>query len=143
MYADYTYYTGTYYGTQIASADWNRLATRASDFIDYYTLGRASQFVEAHPESDAVKKCCCALAEMYQNIEKARESASAAAGDSGMLQSESVGSYSRTYRNGAESYAQTDELEKAEATGIAQRYLLQTGLLYRGIGGCKCTLPTL
>lgn len=145
MYAEYTFYTGTYYGTQIAEADWNRLATRASDFIDYYTLGKAAAWSEANPDNDAVRKCCCALAERYQLIEQARSNAlSAAQSDSGELQSESVGSYSRTYRDAASSAAAADELAKTALTSVAQQYLLHTGLLYRGIGGCqKCTLPTL
>lgn len=126
MYADYAFYTGSYYGTQIASTDWNRLATRASDFIDYITLGHAAAFVTANPNETAVKKCCCALAERYQIIETAREQVAA----NGDLQSESVGSYSRSFRSSAE----TAQTEDAEMKSLAHQYLLPTGLLYRGIG---------
>lgn len=145
MYAEYVYYTGTYYGTQIAEADWNRLASRASDFIDYYTLGKAAAWTEANPNNDAVKKCCCALAERCQLIEQVQRNAliSAESGD-GELQSESVGAYSRTYRDATETAASADEFAKATLSGVAQQYLLPTGLLYRGIGGCKeCTHLTL
>lgn len=135
MYADYVYYSRTYYGTQITECNWDRLATQASDYIDYITLGRAASFVEAHPDSDAVKKCCCALAERYQRFNNARNEAMSLA-ESGPLQSESVGEYSRTYRDGASATAEIDQLEQAELRNVATQYLLATGLLYRG--GISC-----
>ena len=46
MYADYTFYTETFYGTAIAEADFPRLSSRASDFIDYYTRGKAAKVTD-------------------------------------------------------------------------------------------------
>ena len=42
MYADYTFYTDEFFGTAIEEADFPRLSSRASDFIDYYTRGKAA-----------------------------------------------------------------------------------------------------
>lgn len=122
MYADYAYYSTTYYGNSISSADFPRYATRASDYIDSLSLTRVPD-----GSLDAVKKCCCALAEKFQIIENAN--AIAAAGE---LASESVGSYSRSFRSSAE----IEAAAKAELGNIARMYLSKTGLLYRG--GVSC-----
>lgn len=137
-YADYDFYTSEYFGRAISEADFPRLALRGSQYIDYITQGRA----EAKADLDAVKMCCCELAEKYQTIEAAQELAqkSIAAGSDGMeVQSETVGSWSRSYRSGgdsAQSAAQVAAESKAALYSIAQRNLAKSGLLYRG--GCCC-----
>ena len=142
-YADYEYYTTTYLGTAIKKDDFPRLALRASSFLDYYTQGRA----EGAKDLDAVKMACCALAEQYQSIEAAQalaqKSLSASLESSGELQSQTVGSWSKTYRSGGDSAQQAlSSVQTAQATlgAIAQQYLAGTGLLYRG-RGCCCVPP--
>ena len=121
MYADYSYYTDSFYGSLIPMQDFPKYATEASDFIDYLTWGKAASYTA----TDAVKKCCCALAEQYVTIQNARDRAASASGE---IQSESVGSHSRSFRSGAE----VIQAANAELGNIARRYLLPTGLLYRG-----------
>lgn len=124
MYADYEFYTKQYYGSSISEADFNKLATRASSYLDYYTQNRA----KSHSELEAVKLACCAIAEQYQIIEKYKEQS---ASDSGELQSQSVGSWSKTYRS-------RDEAAKAataELSRLAGQYLAGSKLSYRGV---KC-----
>ena len=144
-YADYPYYKNTYLGTAIQEAAFPRLALRASSFLDYYTQGRASQ----NQDVNAVKMACCAVAEQYQSIDLARQAAlhalqnSANAGEAGELQSQSVGSWSKTYRSGGESAQQaTTAAQAAQASlaSVAAQYLSSTGLLYRG-RGCGCVPP--
>ena len=136
VYADYDFYTNEYFGRAISEADFPRLALRGSQYIDYITQGRA----EAKAGLEAVKMCCCELAEKYQTIETAQELAqkSLAAGSDGLeVQSETVGSWSRSYRSGgdsAQSAAQVAAESKTALYSIAQRHLARTGLLYRG--GC-------
>ena len=113
-YADYKFYAEKFIGTNIKEADFERLALRASQFLDYYTMNRAKHYTK----DDAVKNACCAVAEAYQNAEQ-MESKSGVA-------SESVGSYSVSYRDGKNT---TEILAKA-----ARQYLAFTGLLSRG--GC-------
>lgn len=141
-YADYEYYTAAYLGTAIQMADFPRLSLRASSFLDYYTQGRAAQ----NKELDAVKMACCAVAEQYQSIDLAQQAAlnalknSSNAGETGELQSQSVGSWSKTYRSGGDSAQQalsSAQAAQASLTAIAQQYLGTTGLLYRG-RGCSC-----
>lgn len=127
MYADYTYYTDAFYGNVIDEDSFPRYAMRATEFIDYFTMGKAKD----NQDLDAVKKCCCALAEQYSAINAARIAAAAKVTEDGIIASESVGSHSRSFRSGADGQQAVTEAEK-ELTNIARRYLLPTGLLYRG-----------
>lgn len=144
VYADYTYYSGTYMGA-VSEEDFPRLAVRASSFLDYYTRNKAAD----NATLDAVKMCCCALVDKYAVIEAAqalaqKNLANAAIGDA-EVKSETVGGYSRTLATGGESALSalnaTDGAKKLLAE-TCREYLAHTGLLYRG-GGCRCTLPTL
>ena len=119
-YATYDYYVTSYYGDVLTLDNFDKYATRASDYIDRITMNRAASYTR----DDAVKKACCALAEQMSKA----ESAYAAVG-SGEIASESVGSHSVSYRSGAEVVASID----AEQQKIAVGYLANTGLLYRGV----------
>lgn len=139
-YANYEYYTSTYLGTAIKEDDFPRLSMRASSFLDYYTQGRAAQ----NADLDALKMACCAVAEQYQYVDTAQslvqKSLTASLETDGELQSQTVGSWSKTYRSGGETAqqaataAQTAQVSLAAA---ARQYLAGTGLLYRG-RGCSC-----
>lgn len=141
VYADYTYYSGTYMGA-VSEGDFPRLAVRASSYIDYYTRNKAAD----NADLDAVKMCCCALVDKYAIIEAAQALAqntlANAAGDA-EIKSETVGGYSRTLATGGESALSalnaTDGAKKLLAA-TCNEYLAHTGLLYRG--GCSCTHPT-
>lgn len=117
-YADYTFYTGTYLGTAIASqADFDRLAMRASAFIDRITFGRAAPVVYAGTDLDTIgqiKLATCAVAEEHQKI------------DNGIVTSERVGQHSVNYAVPTMS----DEARMAKA---ARLYLAMTDLMYRGL----------
>lgn len=138
IYADYDYYCNEYFGNSIKEADFQRLALHASQYIDYITRGRARADIEE------VKMCCCALAEQQQTIETAKElaraSLSAGAAGGAEVQSETVGSWSRSYRSTgeiAQAVAEIEENGKTAQLDIARRYLTNTGLLYRGGGRCR------
>lgn len=136
VYADYDYYSNVYLGTAISSDDFPRLAMRASAFLDYATMGRAAK----HADLDAVKMACCAVADDYQTIATARALANkslsasleAASGGTGELQSQSVGSWSKTYRSGGSSASEALEVtanSKEALHNTAAMYLAGTGLL--------------
>lgn len=140
IYADYSYYTGVFMGSAIAEENFSRLAVLASRYIDYITQNRA----EKNAGLTAVKDCCCALAERYQMVEAAErlalQSVKAGSADTAEVQSETVGSWSRSYRSGGDS-AQSAAQAAAEGRSIlldtARMYLAQTGLLYRGGRRCR------
>lgn len=142
-YADFEYYSTVYLGTAIKEDDFPRLSLRASSFLDYYTQGRAAQ----NPDLDALKMACCAIAEQHQYIDTAQalaqKSLSTSLESGGELQSQTVGSWSKTYRSGGDSAQQAlSSVQTAQAAlgAIAQQYLAGTGLLYRG-RGCCCVPP--
>ena len=54
-------------------------------------------------------------------------------------QSESVGSWSVSYRSGTEAMQEA----KAQLKAAAEMYLANTGMLYRGGRCCGCDCPTL
>ena len=143
-YADFEYYANTYLGTAIEYNDFSRLSLRASAFLDYYTQGRAAK----NAELDALKMCCCAIAEQYQYIDTAKalaqKSITPSLENNGELQSQTVGSWSKTYRSGGDSAQQAlSSVQAAQSalTAIAQQYLAGTGLLYRGRGCCCGYVP--
>lgn len=128
-YADYTYYTETYYGNAITEAEWPRLAARASAFLDYITMGRASRRTELRQ----VKLACCAIAEDYKTIKAAKSLADAslaasvnsASKGNAELQSQTVGNYSKTFKSGG-----TSARDALTAAASAQETLLETAKLY-------------
>ena len=111
-YADFQYYKDTFLGNAIEEIDFPRLSLRASEYIDAHTGGIIPQ-LSAIPEE--VQKATCAVAEKIQSYESEAEVAS-----------ESVGSYSVTYKTSDATYEQ--ELGK-----VLRLYLGNTGLLYRGL----------
>lgn len=141
-YVDYDYYHNTYMGT-VGEEDFERLAVRASSYLDYYTMGKAA----AAADTDPVKMCCCALVDKYAIIETAQALAakSISAAGASAVKSETVGGYSRTLATGGESAnAALSTLEEAKKAlpGVCVEYLAYTGLLYRGRGCGCCTPPT-
>lgn len=151
MYADYAFYTESFYGSAIAEADFPRLASRASDFLDYYTLGKATRVPEGDTATlTALGKACCAVAEAMQEDDRnkalaAKALTEALTASGGEIKSESVGSHSVSYTTAADysktGAAQSQRDMRAAYAEIASVYLAQTGLLYRG-GGCGCILHT-
>ncbi len=133
VYADYNFYKTEYLGNSIKEEDFDRLALRASQFLDYYTMGKAKNAVGL----ENLKMACCAIADKYQVIENAQKAAEENFADGGSLKSESVGSYSVSYQTASEkATAAATSAESAEKSlaATARLYLVGTGLLYRG--GC-------
>lgn len=131
VYADYDYYKTAYLGTAIAESDFPRLALRASSFLDYYTQGRAGE----NPSLDALKMACCAVAEQYRVIDVYQSRSI----EGQEKQSESVGSWSVSYRGGAEASQEA----QTQLKNAAAQYLARTGILYRGRRCGTCDYPTL
>lgn len=143
VYADFSYYKGTFGGAAITEeVEFARLSAKASGYIDYLTWFRAKLYAD----TDAVKMACCALAEHYKKIEAlSASSAATLQADTAGIQSQTVGSYSVSYRSAADiarAGAETVSTMKKELYSIAQQYLLPTGLLYRGGRCAGCTHPT-
>lgn len=123
-YVDYTYYTTTYGGSAISSAEFTAYANRASAYIDYVTMDRAVSLMSLSspsPEETAlmnkVKNAVCAVADQFKNYD---------AIGGGSISSESVGSHSV-------SYAIADrKVYAANVSNAAEIYLAHSGLMFRG-----------
>lgn len=103
-YTDFDFYQGVFFGNQIESEDFPRLAERASDFIRSATQG-ISDRVTSDADMAQLQKATCAVAEVIQAEE--HMTSKAFSGDQAVV-SETVGSWSRNY--GAANLA-TAELE--------------------------------
>lgn len=102
----------------VITSDYGYFFREASLIIDRYTFGNINS--ENIPQ--AVKMCCCELAE---NLFSENKSLTENAG----IQSESVGGWSRNYTSKSEILTNS----KAEQKRIIYKWLADTGLLYRGV----------
>lgn len=120
IYADEAFYQNEYLlgRKPVISAGLPFYVRQASQMIDQYTFGRLDG-LPAAPE--AVKMCCCELAEViFQQEKQIRQ----AAGKT----SEKVGSYSVSFAS-----AQDTALAAAkEQRDVIMKWLADTGLCYRG-----------
>ena len=108
-YADYEFYTTSYFGSVVPETDFPRLAERASDFVDTMTFDRLVDGLPTNGRSQKrIKKAVCSLAELMYQIELAEKNAvsqaSASATDicaggksTGVVTSVSSGSESISY----------------------------------------------
>lgn len=75
-YADYEFYTTSYFGSAVPETDFPRMAERASDFIDTMTFNRLVDGLPTNERSQKrVKKAVCSLAELMYQIELAEKNA--------------------------------------------------------------------
>lgn len=147
-YADVEDYSCMYQGRKIPVEDFDLYARKATMFLNYYTRNKAKQ----HAHMEELKLACCALAEQYYDMEQAQALAKKALREAleregPEVQSQTVGPLSKTYRGAGDTGAAALALaaqEQDKLAAIAQQYLAHTGLLYRGIAGCRRTcFPTL
>lgn len=110
-YADYEYYLNIY-GGALTEDEFNAQIVNASAYLDYLTMCRINKKMLVS-YGDAVKLAACAVAEVYHRCSK------------GELVSQSVGSWHKTYKA-------SDKGIDQQLTDAAERYLLWTGLIYRG-----------
>ena len=79
-YADYEFYTTSYFGSVVPETDFPRLAERASDFVDLMTSDRLVDGLPTNERSQKrIKKAVCSLAELMYQIELAEKNATNAA----------------------------------------------------------------
>ena len=75
-YADYEFYTTSYFDSAVPETDFSRLAERASDFVDTMTFNRLVDGLPTNERSQKrIKKAVCSLAELMYQIELAEKNA--------------------------------------------------------------------
>lgn len=106
MYAEYSDYTHRYGGSLVPEAHWPRLGEAAAAYLDRVTAGRLN------PEDDRVLRAACAVTEELWRQEQG-----------GILKSQSVGSWKKTY---------------ADGHGTPQQRLYHTAAFWLGETGLLC-----
>ena len=120
MYADETYYNGTFKGIEVDSTELTRMLARASDYIDMLTnyklkaidINTLDPFFQ-----DQIKKAACAQVESWQK--------------QGGLDVVGAGYESVNIGNFSYGGGSWDEQSSVDANVIG--YLKPTGLLYSGV----------
>lgn len=79
-YADYDFYTESYFGSVVPENDFDRLAGRASDFVDTLTFDRLLGGLPTNERAKKrIRKAVCSLTELMYQIELAEKNATNAA----------------------------------------------------------------
>ncbi len=135
MYVDYNYYTTEYLlwkSPAVPEKDFPYWEKQARKEIDRFTFDRVA--ADQTLLIDAVKDCCCELAELlYQADQVAQQSAQS--GGTGPLASFSNDGQSGTFDLSQSIYTESGKRKKVQ--DIIYRYLAHTGLLYAGLEeGC-------
>lgn len=75
-YADFTFYTTSYFGNVVPESDFPRLVERASDWLDMITFDRlADGLPESEKAQAKIKKAVCALTDVFYQMELAQKKA--------------------------------------------------------------------
>lgn len=109
-YTTFTFYEQIYHGNVVPAEDFDRIADRASDFLDVITFDRLADGLPSDERAATkVQKAVCAVCDKLYQLELAdKQALSAAAGGtssggaggvtSGVITSKSAGSESISYR---------------------------------------------
>ena len=121
MISDYDFYQTEYFGKLLTSEEFPEYATRADAWLSELTFDRYSSPDLSESQLKAVKLAECAVADLWYQLQTEQASNPA-------ISKETVGSHSVTYRTGTEAASGW----AARIYETAARYLMTTGLLYRG-----------
>ena len=121
MVSDYEFYQTRYFGKLLTSEEFPEYATKADGWLNELTYGKYSSPDLSDSQLNAVKMAECSLADLCFTQET--EAAS-----NPSISKETVGDHSVTYRTGTDSTS----VWSVRIYDTAARYLLTTGLLYRG-----------
>lgn len=126
-YTDYVFYTTKYKGN-MSSDDFERLVIRASYEVQRNIFNRDITSYE-----DEVQMATCSITDIMLKIEELENKKDTVMSGK-ELKSESVGTYNRTFNNSTTTDIDVQiSNQKQKIKEELRLYLLNTGLLYRGI----------
>jgi hypothetical protein len=122
VYVDEAFYKDKYLlgRKPVISTGFSFYARSASKIMNSLTFGRIDKLSEL---TEDIQMCCCEIAERCYTNEKELKAA-------GGKTSEKIGTYSVTF---SEKVLTDIEISSADANRIMNKWLSETGLLYRGI----------
>ena len=145
-YADYEFYTKSFFGNVVPESDFIRFAERASDFLDTLTFDRLTDGLPTSEKyQKRIKKAVCAVAEIYYQLDLAQKQALATASGAsaatdangittGIITSKSSGSESISYATAQQTGAAAKEwsavYSAAGDTKAANRLLSDAAMPY-------------
>lgn len=126
-YTDYKFYSLKYIGNEVPRDDFEVLSMRASEIVRKHIFNRDIIGYE-----DEVQNATCSVTEILYKIKNIENKIYNS--DDKEVKSENVGDYSRTY-NVASISEQKEKVSnlKQEIEEKIRMYLVDTGLLYRGV----------
>lgn len=126
QYISYDFYKKESVGGDISAEEFPRYEKKARTAIDYYTFGRI-----AEPIPEKVRECMLELIVFQRNVEKAAEEGS------GVVLSETVGDHTVHFADGTGllglKTGSTGKTQSELEYEIVAKYLMSTGLMYRGV----------
>lgn len=126
-YTDYDFYKNTYKG-DMPETDFNKVIVRASYEVQKNIFNRDIKGYE-----DEVQMATCSVADILLKVEQLENKKDTILSNNN-LKSESVGDYSRTFDTlGIDNVNVEISNQKEKIKEELRRYLLYTGLLYRGV----------
>lgn len=126
-YTDYDFYKNTYKG-DMPETDFNKVIVRASYEVQKNIFNRDIKGYE-----DEVQMATCSVADILLKVEQLENKKDTILSNNN-LKSESVGDYSRTFDTlGIDNVNVEISNQKEKIKEKLRRYLLHTGLLYRGV----------
>lgn len=126
-YTDYDFYKNTYKG-DMPETDFNKVILRASYEVQKNIFNRDIKGYE-----DEVQMSTCSVADILLKVEQLENKKDTILSNNN-LKSESVGDYSRTFDTlGIDNVNVEISNQKEKIKEELRRYLLHTGLLYRGV----------
>lgn len=122
IYADAAFYSDKYLlgRKPVIIAGFDYYARSTSRIMNTLAFGRIDKLEDL---TDDIRMCCCEMAEHCFTNEKERKAAGGKA-------SEKIGTYSATFSDKAQSQ---EDISLSDAGRIMNKWLSETGLLYRGI----------
>ncbi len=125
-YTDYDFYKNTYKG-DMPETDFNKVIVRASYEVQKNIFNRDIKGYE-----DEIQMATCSVADILLKVEQLENKKDTILSNNN-LKSESVGDYSRTFDTlGIDNVNVEISNQKEKIKEELRRYLLYTGLLYRG-----------
>lgn len=118
---EYMYYTNNYGGAEIPKERFDYVMQKSDMYLHLFTFDR----LEGQPYDNIVKNCLCDMAETIYKVEKQ--------GDEKVKKSESTDGYSVSYVTEIADGQNPQEVLRKKLYGIAECYLMNTGLLYLGV----------
>lgn len=126
-YTDYAFYSNTYKGT-MPEEDFNRLVIGASYEVRRNIFNRDITGYE-----EEIQMTTCSVADILLKIETLENKKDAMISEN-RVKTESVGDYSRTFESDDVKDIETQiSNQKEKIKEELRKYLLDTGLLYRGV----------